>query len=706
MKIFYSPYFNGKAYVNFAEHRGGLLGEEVLSTAGLLARLELMMGLSYPDLSEQDEEARVLAYYKVLGTALPEGAIRNSYQIDVADFEEKKGKEPLLLVTRELLTWRDRLLMAGCDLLKVDVGTGKIWELQLVEKQLEQDAACRRVLAMGIADRWAHLAQVIQPVDDLEVVVCCPALLVDPVVNVVLEKLGVKPENWLSYPDRELNPEGCTLTCFHEKEEAYQWLAMEPVKAGTVAVCADRDQLDSVCVAFGKPSTSCKGAHRVTDDVRNVLDMPAELVWLDCNGDYGFSYPYAFLNKAERACLSLPSSEEMAEAVHGHLVTLLNRMPVKHFILAKYDKGEALTEHPMVAALLHKHKLPVEAGCIEIAEKDCGEKVTYEPQAIYNINRNLLVKEPVMSVSGLDQLVDFPFTFTVEKVLGMYEPNKKEEILTEKGKVAHKVVELMVTETGQVCMSAFDAYLEKAMEAEGSLLAKAENLFEYEEFCRDLKESLATLDVIIQSQGLVPVACEMKLEGDLPPYGHSVAFIDMVLEKKEQREMVGTPPQKKYVLFDFKYSISERHKNKLANNTSTQFEFYTQMFNKFGAVQLNESADCKVKAYGYYQFPLKKLFVPTGLRGGDVLKGAHIEVVEPDSKNWISELSTVMENSYKERIEELEKGLLEEAEDMALKTEGLVYPTVDGLLPIHGRYKTKKLTPYTKNHIVLKNQIK
>lgn len=68
MKIHYSPCFNGRTFFYYSVHGGGLFDEPVESTAGLLTRHELLLGISWPSLT--DESSRAAAYFEVLDNAI------------------------------------------------------------------------------------------------------------------------------------------------------------------------------------------------------------------------------------------------------------------------------------------------------------------------------------------------------------------------------------------------------------------------------------------------------------------------------------------------------------------------------------------------------------------------------------------------------------------------------------------------------------
>ena len=98
MRIIYSPEFNSTSYINLEQRKGQLLGLKVCGSTELLSELELRAGIAHFDLSEAE---RLVFYYDAIKEKIKETIFALSFAVDEIG------------VTRQLLSWRDSLLMAG-----------------------------------------------------------------------------------------------------------------------------------------------------------------------------------------------------------------------------------------------------------------------------------------------------------------------------------------------------------------------------------------------------------------------------------------------------------------------------------------------------------------------------------------------------------------------------------------------------------------
>lgn len=676
MKIHYSPFFDGKAYISYADRpNGGLLGECAENSIGLLQRLELVAGLSYPD--EVDEELRSEAYYSVLSETIEEeDQVYKSFLIDKNSTVEKLKYR----VTSELLTWRDQLILAGWD--TVSELPGKLKIIYKAEKKISTSNIIRK----GIADRWTALYSHIEVLKaaDIEIQVHCPKILIPGAISKVIDRFEA------SYPEVkpvDLLKERCSILKFKEVTDAYEWLAIQEVKEGQVIACREDIRLDSMLRSFNKPTSVDKtmaGSHHVVNDVRCLLDSPKSLIWLDCNGDYGFTYPYSFLDCSEQDAVTfIPSKDDMLIAVNFSIIDTLNRIEDVILVKSLFDNGTALTEHPMVSTVLYSGKenstdsLPFQTNEFQMREPRKEFIFIQNQKNEYDLGGvSAYVGGSRISQSSLEKLIETPFDYVVEKEADMYETIAS-NINIEKGKLAHSVIELMVKDYGEVRPECFYEELDKAVSLakerhEAKELLNSANRFVYEDFIKTLCNSTYTLSTIIKEQKLTPVGCEIKIEGELDPFGNSIAIIDMLL-KKSDRE---------YVIFDFKNSSSDFYYKKFEANGSVQLEFYREIFDKLGSQGCAEKkeipSDARVVAVGYYQFPLETLYVPEGKFGSDVLEGNHITAIALDSEVAYTNLLEHIHDEYNCRIEEFR----------------------------HGIIKTGDLDTPFRNHIVLKNLLR
>jgi len=666
MEILFSPWFNGKTYVNYALHGGGLLGKAIASQAGLLGRLELLAGMAFPQ--EPDEEKRVREYFDILSGVIAQGdPLYNSFKADARDVSNR--------TTTELLHWRDSLLMAGWDG-RSNLPDGKLKALEKAEPFVRSDGA----IALGEPDRWRNMAAMTDRLKtaSLRIRVFSPRELLPKVVCQVLDALDTVYEyRYDPDSDRKLDSSKFRVLGCKEKTQAYEWLAQQSMVQGQLVACNDSLRLDSVMRCFGRPETedSQKGCHQVANSIFCMLDAPESLIWLDCNGDYGLQDDYAFMSAAELEAFHIMPYYRRLKVIHDYYIYTLNRVKGQIItVSARRDIDEPLQQHPILALLeitpteLHIKGDPLPAST----------EIRFKAKSEYNLEHGINMQHK-LSATSLEQLLQNPFDYVVSKELNLSEPAEEAQISLEEGKVAHKVVELLVKDQQPLALN--DDVMQKALEAEGNLLTQPENSFELNSFKETLAASLSVLDEIITSNGLTPVACEVKIETDIPQYGPSKAFIDMTLKTADGKD----------VIFDFKYSNSDRYQALLEDNRSVQFSFYRDIF--------KQKTGADVVAIGYYLFPKNTLYVPSGL-GDDIIRGNHVQVVYPSDN---ADLSAQLARSFKFRQEQLEKGVIEEAQGMPVSD--LEYSSQPELFSLD-QDRGKKCGPYKATNIVLKNQIR
>ena len=167
--------------------------------------------------------------------------------------------------------------------------------------------------------------------------------------------------------------------------------------------------------------------------------------------------------------------------------------------------------------------------------------------------------------------------------------------------------------------------------------------------------------------------------------------VDLKDEKDEQHEigpfeakidLLLKDGQDNYVIFDLKWTLSDRHKESLENNTSLQLELYRQ------AVKVHYDLNYNPRA-AYYLLPQCKLVTADSFKAHSA-----IQQVKVDAERSLHELYEEIKNSYEFRRNELNIGHIEESELMPIaNTE---YAQQQGLVPLKGQYKQedKKGVPY------------
>ncbi len=173
MKILFSPEFSGHVFIGLNEEQPDLMDTMVCDTMGLVAMLELRVGIHVEDVSGNN---RTVLYYK----ALSEYMKRHPDNILAASFTLSG-----LGTAEQALRWRDSLMM---DKWKPENGTGS-GRLEVLSGT-EEHFDC-----IGLADRVTNvLYYIYNKVDksiftDLEIELPCDKELLHPTVVELLSAL-------------------------------------------------------------------------------------------------------------------------------------------------------------------------------------------------------------------------------------------------------------------------------------------------------------------------------------------------------------------------------------------------------------------------------------------------------------------------------------------------------------------------------------
>ena len=637
MNIIYNPYFTGNAYIS-----QNLWDEVTVGDAALLEQLLMRAGLpqTVVDDSEKAEKERAQAYaeaIKAQGTTI----FSNSIESD------SEGTAKLLL------KWRDLLVMAGWSTADtINNGSNKLRVFALCDEAL--------TTFPSRADRWREVYQylkdghpILNNTDSIEVRI--PKALIPPMIANVLEKLPSVSYAMESL-DEVLHTEGhtCTVITTNEQYEAWQLLVKLPYDAQTMLVCADEKRLSDTMQAIGGEQwkTDRVGCPHPVATIFDQKDIPEQLIWLDCAGN-GLTYdPYAFLSSEERDALRIIDMETRSAMQMKWLYTTLNRIKDKEWILVapKYHLGESLGEHPIITSL-KQNKEFYDKACskgqeIVLPTTKPTEIKKLDPIGEININPDVLLEilKPSDSYSSIDTLVNAPLDYVMENMGGLSAPenDKEPNENLKKGKIAHKVVELLVNKKnpdtypfGEQAYSLdeiesrfkdqYEKLFEEAMEDEKDS-AKFLNLHENKNmlavFKSDAKESIKTLLDKIKKNGLKPLRSEYEFSTPFEPFDNPHGFVDLLLEDK----------QGNLVIFDLKWSTQDKAYKESIEKKGEAYQLYMYKH------AVEEQTGKTVAWYAYYLFPKMELYTePAG--------------VSPKWEEWIEQ----REN----RLEQLSQGIIE-----------------------------------------------
>ncbi|MDY3723454.1 MAG: PD-(D/E)XK nuclease family protein, partial [Treponema sp.] len=301
------------------------------------------------------------------------------------------------------------------------------------------------------------------------------------------------------------------------------------------------------------------------------------------------------------------------------------------------------------------------------------------------------------SSTSLESLIPHPLDYVLDTYVAFKSNalDQLNDLSTTKGKVAHKVIQLLFSPKKEEKDSGTPAYIrtqidqhfdeifEDTVQSEGAILLTKDSKLELQQFKKQLSASLEGLLKGISENKLHVVACEKSVGyqqekdsdkvirhgfiGELDTKG----FIDMQLEDPE-----GNP-----YIFDFKWTTSDRHAQKLKENKSIQLALYKEL--------IEQETKRKVKAVAYYLLPLARFVSTSDLKGA-----INLSHILTESERASKDLLKEIQNSYKYRKEEILSGKLEETAGWA--KEDITYEQQRddlGLLPMD-YYDNAKTGPY------------
>ena len=633
MNIIYNPYFTGNAYIS-----QNLWDEVTVGDMGLLE--QLLMRAGFPQTVVDDSEERVQAYAEAI-KALGDTIFSTSLESD------SEGTAKLLL------KWRDLLVMAGWTAANT---------INAKSDTLQVFASCDEALKAypSRADRWREVYQylkdgnkILKGTDSIEVRI--PKALIPPMIAKVLELLP-KVSYAMEDLDEVLNTEdhSCTVINTNEQYEAWQLLVKLPYDEQTMLVCSDEKRLNDTMQAIGGEQwrTDRVGCPHPVATIFDQKDIPEQLIWLDCAGNGLTHDPYVFLSSEERDALRIIDMETRSAMQMKWLYTTLNRIKDKEWILVapKYHLGESLGEHPIITSL-KQNKEFYDKACskgqeIVLPTTEPAEVVKLNPIGEININPDVLseILKPSDSYSSIDTLVNAPLDYVMENMGGLSAPenDKEPNENLKKGKIAHKVVELLVNKKnpdtypfGEQAYSLdeiesrfkdqYEKLFEEAMEDEKDS-AKFLNLHENKNmlavFKSDAKESIKTLLDKIKKNGLKPLRSEYEFSTPFEPFDNPHGFVDLLLEDK----------QGNLVIFDLKWSTQDKAYKESIEKKGEAYQLYMYKH------AVEKKTGKTVAWYAYYLFPKMELYTePAG--------------VEPKWEQWIQQRAN--------RLEQLSQGIIE-----------------------------------------------
>lgn len=465
----------------------------------------------------------------------------------------------------------------------------------------------------------------------------------------------------------------------------------------TSAETVSYEQLKSWILSIYRPSNythedAQQSSVIAVESPASIVDTPRRLLWLDCYGRDAGNYPFDFLNNTEVKYLRGKGvrlwdkdlqNRSALWAIKNSLRKVSGSLDI---VMPAENNGKKLSLHPIIIEL--QERLKDKFDLLVVDESDLPMRIEQnaitplpEPKAEYRFNNLNVQAREKESYSSLEKLILSPFDYTLEYFARLRDKGVRQiqDLERTKGNVAHKIIETLVEDSGknvtkfiELWKNEFDDLFRQAVEQVGMILMLDENRIEQEKFKFRIRNSLATLSAIIIGNDLRIVGCEVPEAADFDGMPTVETRMDLLLTNKAGE----------YVIFDMKWSSSNYHKNKLAENKAMQLEVYR-------AVMEKKHPDKKVAATGYFLLP-KGLLVTSG----SFRNTTHVTKVTPDNT---ADVFCQVRNSYKYRYDQLLEGVVEEAEAMELDDITYYNDTADrGLYPLDTEYGTDDIKAVNK----------
>ena len=301
------------------------------------------------------------------------------------------------------------------------------------------------------------------------------------------------------------------------------------------------------------------------------------------------------------------------------------------------------------------------------------------------------------SSTSLESLIPHPLDYVLDTYVAFKSNalDQLNDLSTTKGKVAHKVIQLLFSPKKEEKNSGTPAYIrtqidqhfdeifEDTVQSEGAILLTKDSKLELQQFKKQLSASLEGLLKGISENKLHVVACEKSVGYQQEKDSDKVIRHGFIgeLDTKGLIDMQLEDPEGNPYIFDFKWTTSDRHSQKLKENKSIQLALYKEL--------IEQETKRKVKAAAYYLLPLARFVSTSDLKGA-----INLSHILTESERASKDLLKEIQNSYKYRKEEILSGKLEETAGWA--KEDITYEQQRddlGLLPMD-YYDNAKTGPY------------
>ena len=430
-------------------------------------------------------------------------------------------------------------------------------------------------------------------------------------------------------------------------------------------------------------------SYNMLKDLKGLAIGGQSILWLDCVNKPRPRYEYAFLNPSDidKLKLDIPQPELEMQASDFAEKLAVSRAEKIIALIPKHKDGERMDEHLLITELkttcpsisIVEHS-PLPPTVTEAVNKQEATTQETEYQVDEDIFKNIKTlppkteddtltgekkgtssecvvgyKKQKQSYSSFNELINYPFDYVLDYIFNLKDKEDDSNLSTIEGNVAHHVIHQMVEECKkntkaflQQCTSKnqkeLDKKIDKAIQECGLELQLPENALELRIFKNTLiHKSIPVLARIIENNGLEVADSEVNYGVVSGTEFDYFGYIDFVLKKKEKGSNTD-----EYYIFDFKWTnYPDKKENELQQYKELQLAFYEKIMTMKGM---------KVAMRGYYLLKQAQLLTTYDKFNDD-------DAVVVITRTLTHDIFNQAINSYKERIDNLFNGIIEEGED-------------------------------------------
>lgn len=458
-------------------------------------------------------------------------------------------------------------------------------------------------------------------------------------------------------------------------------------------VVASICQGDSIQTDYGR-----LGSCDMLKDLKGLAVSGKTVMWMDCVRKPRPQYEYAFLNPADikelqKAGLLIPDATLEMQASDFAEKLAVSRAERIIALMPQRKDGERTEENLIITELMALNTITIGKpglpnGIDVTTVRADTQKVEHQVDTILFTNidqpRPELTEEQTTpttpskfspklvgyqrdyeSFSSLNELINQPFDYVLDYIYNMKDEDSG-NLSTVEGNVAHWVISQMVEDSkvsGKVDTPTFlnlcsnrpnlEARTDKAIFEVGAQLLQPENEMECSIFKRIfIDRSVPVLVKIITNNHLEVVGSEVEytsvLKDTATPPTNAFNFnakIDFLLKRKSEESQ-----EYEYLIFDFKWT---GHPNKRQKELEDCKELQLALYQEIAEV----NGICPVVMRGYYLLKQAQL-----LTVNDVFKPNDAIIIVP--RKTLPKIFEQAVASYRERIQNLKDGYIEEGEEM------------------------------------------